>query len=94
LKNNVSTRLLETTLNHFPAGTEDYVSHAVLKDYIQDTAVKSGVNELTQYDTEVRNVSKNGKLWSVDTTTLQSDSCGDLTRKSTSTVSSHRLKTV
>jgi hypothetical protein len=89
----VSTRLLETTLNRFPVGTDDYVTHAVLKDYIQATAVKTGVHEITQYDTDVKNVSKNGKLWSVDTTTLLSDSCGNLTRSSTSTVSSDWYRT-
>jgi hypothetical protein len=83
----VSTRLLETTLNRFPVGTEDYVSHAVLKDYIQDTAIKAGIHELTHYDTEVRNVSKNGQLWTVDTITLHSDDSGTITRKSTSAVS-------
>jgi ACS family pantothenate transporter-like MFS transporter len=83
----VSTRLLETTLNRFPAGTEDYVSHAVLKDYIQDTAIKAGIHELTHYDTEVRNVSKNGQSWTVDTMTLHSDKSGKMTRRSTSAVS-------
>lgn len=41
--NNVPTRLLETTLNPFPPGTLDNVSHSVLKEYIQDTALKTGV---------------------------------------------------
>ncbi|KAH3959815.1 hypothetical protein HBH98_103770 [Parastagonospora nodorum] len=70
LKNNVSTRLLETTLNRFPAGTEDFVSHGVLKDYIQNTAIVAGVHESTIYNTEVKKVSKSGNLWTVDTTTL------------------------
>jgi cation diffusion facilitator CzcD-associated flavoprotein CzcO len=82
----VSTRLLETTLNRFPAGTEDFVTHAVLKDYIQDTAIKSGVHELTHYDTEVRNISKNGKSWTVNTTTLNNDESGEITRECNSTV--------
>jgi cation diffusion facilitator CzcD-associated flavoprotein CzcO len=83
----VSTRLLETTLNRFPVGTEDFVTHAVLKDYIQDTAIKAGVHELTHYDTEVRNISKNGKSWTVDTTTLYNDESGETTRECNSTVS-------
>ncbi|KAB2102977.1 Flavin-containing monooxygenase [Alternaria gaisen] len=73
LKNNVSTRLLETTLNQFPPGTEDYVTHDVLCDYIQATTLLTGVHELTQYDTDVRSVIKNGRLWTVETATLQTD---------------------
>jgi ACS family pantothenate transporter-like MFS transporter len=69
----VSTRLLETTLNRFPAGTEDFVSHQVLRDYIQDTATKTRVDEITQYDTEVRKVTKTGEKWIVETTTLHTD---------------------
>ncbi|KAF1363703.1 FAD/NAD(P)-binding domain-containing protein [Lizonia empirigonia] len=71
LKNNVATPLLETTLNKFPPGTEDFVSHSVLKDYIQDTAIKTHVDAITQYNTEVQNVSKEGETWSVRTSTLR-----------------------
>lgn len=70
------TRLLETTLNKFPAGTEDIVSHSVLADYIQNTAIMTGVHEATQYDTNVKNVWKDGSSWLVETTTLQTDSAG------------------
>jgi cation diffusion facilitator CzcD-associated flavoprotein CzcO len=63
-------------LNRFPAGTEDYVSHAVLKDYIQDTAVATRVHDLTIYNTEVRKVSKNGNSWVVDTATLHTSEDG------------------
>ncbi|KAL6161301.1 hypothetical protein ACJBU6_00421 [Exserohilum turcicum] len=76
LRNNVSTRLLQTTLNQFPAGTEDYVTHKVLADYIQDTAISTGVHEVTQYDTNVESVSKKGESWSVETTTFQTDATG------------------
>ena len=72
----MGTRLLETTLNQFPAGTEDFVTHDVLKDYIQDTATKTGVHEIAQYDTEVKNISKEGAKWIVETATLRSDEAG------------------
>ncbi|KAF1847961.1 dimethylaniline monooxygenase [Cucurbitaria berberidis CBS 394.84] len=85
LKNNVGTRLLETTLNKFPTGTEDFVTHDVLKDYIQDTAAKTGVNDITQYDTEVKHVSKEGAKWIVETATLHSDDAGRTSRKSSKT---------
>ncbi|RYN47645.1 hypothetical protein AA0114_g7622 [Alternaria tenuissima] len=84
LKNNVSTRLLETTLNQFPPGTEDYVTHDVLCDYIQATTLSTGVHELTQYDTDVRSVIKNGRLWTVETATLQTDAQGVLRRHESS----------
>jgi hypothetical protein len=83
----VSTRLLETTLHPFPDGTEDYVTHAVLKDYIQATAFIAGVHEVTQYDTEVRKVSKSGKSWSVETATLHTNDSGETIKKSASFVS-------
>jgi hypothetical protein len=86
LKNNVSTKLLETTLNRFPAGTEEYVSHVVLKDYIQNTAIVAGVHESTVYNTEVRNMSKCGKSWIIDTATLYTNESGVTTRMSLSSV--------
>jgi ACS family pantothenate transporter-like MFS transporter len=88
LKNNVSTRLLETTLNRFPAGTEDFVSHKVLGDYIQETAAKTSVDEITQYDTEVRKVTKTGEKWIVETTTLHTDESGKLSKANRSSVGS------
>ncbi|USP82723.1 hypothetical protein yc1106_09997 [Curvularia clavata] len=84
LKNNVSTRLLETTLNQFPAGTEDYVTHKALADYIKSTSVLTGVHEITKYDTNVKNVSKKGNTWSVDTVILQTHATG-VSRWKTST---------
>jgi ACS family pantothenate transporter-like MFS transporter len=86
----VSTRLLETTLNRFPAGTEDFVSHQVLRDYIQDTAAKTRVDEITQYDTEVRKVMKIGEKWTVETTTLHTDDKGEVSKATKAQVSSSR----
>jgi hypothetical protein len=83
----VSTRLLETTLNQFPPGTEDYVTHEVLCDYIQATAASTGVHEMTLYDTDVRNVTKSGKSWTVETATLQTDKNGALKRNVSSQAS-------
>lgn len=80
----MSTRLLETTLNRFPAGTDDYVTHDVLADYIQKTAIVTGVHEATKYDTNVKNIWKDGNSWSVETTILQTDSAG-IERWNTST---------
>lgn len=78
--------MLETSLNQFPTGTENYVAHAVLKDYIQDTALKTGVHDITQYDTDVKNISKEGTKWNVDTATLQSNEAGRTVRKTSHSV--------
>jgi ACS family pantothenate transporter-like MFS transporter len=83
----VSTRLLETTLNPFPLGTGDYVSHDVLKDYIQDTALKTGVDKVIHYNTEVTEVWKCGNSWIVDTVTLHTNFFGAIMRTSTTSVS-------
>lgn len=92
LKNNVGTRLLATTLNPFPAGTEDYVSHSVLKDYIQETAIKTGVERIIHYDTDVKNLSKANGKWKVETVTLERQPMGNLERKSSTSVCNHALK--
>jgi cation diffusion facilitator CzcD-associated flavoprotein CzcO len=86
LKNNVATRLLETTLNKFPPGTEAFVSHSVLKDYIQDTAAKTAVDALTQYNTDVQNVTKVGSEWAVQTSTLKSHDNGTVAFETSTSV--------
>jgi hypothetical protein len=78
--------LLTTTLNPFPVGTEEYVSHSVLKDYIQDTAIKTGVHHITRYDTEVKHLSKIDGRWEVDTVTLERQATGRVERKTESSV--------
>lgn len=82
LKNNVFTRLLETSLNKFPDGTPDIVTHSVLQAYIQDTAEKSGVHDLIQYNTDVRNVWKSDGKWLVETVTISTDNSGLVSRES------------
>jgi len=74
LKNNVATPLLELTLNPFPPGTPDFVTHDVLRDYIQDTAIKTGVHRNTRYNTSVKKVMKIGEKWRVETSILTRDS--------------------
>jgi hypothetical protein len=79
--------LLETTLNRFPPGTQDYVTHKILGDYIQDTSILTGVHEVTQYNTNVKSVSKSGEKWTVEIATLQTDTTGAVELKTTSHVS-------
>jgi hypothetical protein len=71
LTNNVSTPLLETKLNTWPEGTAPFVRHFVLRDYIQDTAKKAGVDNVTKYGAQVTKVYKEGSTWTVKWSTLK-----------------------
>ena len=71
--NNVSTPMMRTTLNAWPKDTQDYVKHTVLRDYIQETSKKTGVEEITAYNTSVESVHKVGDVWHVETITIPSD---------------------
>lgn len=90
----MSTRLLETTLHRFPVGTEDYVTHKVLADYIRDTSISTGVHGVTEYDTNVKNVWKCGESWSVETATLQTDTTGVVERKDSTQVIAAAIKSI
>lgn len=70
LQNNVPTAMMKLTLNSWPPGTEQIVRHNILAEYIQDTAAKTGVNEVAQYNTKVEHVSKERDHWKVQTSTL------------------------
>ncbi len=67
---------MKLKINEWPEGTEDYVNHRVLSEYIQDTARRSGVHERTLYDTRVEKVEKRGKGWGVRTSTLKREGSG------------------
>ena len=77
LKNNVATRLMKTTLNDWPPGTADYVNHHVLKDYIQETSKKNGVDSLTIYGARVTDLRKGATEWDLRFLTLRKDSLND-----------------
>ena len=64
---------MKLRLNSWPNGTEDFVNHRILNEYIQDTSRRTGVHSRTQYDTRVENVSKDGEVWKVQTSTLVKD---------------------
>ncbi|PMD40932.1 dimethylaniline monooxygenase [Hyaloscypha variabilis F] len=70
LTNNVPTGLMKITLNSWPPGTEQNVRHNILAEYIQDTAAKTGVNEVAHFNTKVEHVVKEGGHWKVQTSTL------------------------
>jgi len=62
---------MKLSLNSWPPGTEGNVRHNVLAEYIQDTAAKTGVNEIIQFNTAVEDVSKEGNYWKVRTCILE-----------------------
>ena len=76
LRNNVSTRLMKTSLQDWPEGTDDYVTQKVLEEYIQAFSNDHGVTAITQYHTRVEEVCKQGDEWVLRTTTLQKSSAG------------------
>lgn len=61
---------MKLKINSWPAGTDDYVNHRVLNEYIQDTSRRTGVHSLTHYNTRVEKVLKSGKGWKVHTSTV------------------------
>jgi len=76
LRNNVSTRLMKTSLQDWPEGTEDYVTQKVLEEYVQALSNDHGVSVITQYHTRVEEVRKQGSQWILRTTTLQKSAAG------------------
>jgi hypothetical protein len=71
---------MRTKLNAWPPGTPDYVSHRVLKEYIQDTAKRTGVEELTIFGANVSKLRKTGNEWIVTYSTLRKDSLNEVVR--------------
>ena len=61
--------------------------HYVLKDYIQDTSKKAGVDDVTKFGARVDRVYKDGSTWTVEWSTLN-DSDQDLVEKQESEVCS------
>lgn len=73
LKNNVSTRLMRTSLLAWPEGTPDFVTQKTVEEYVQTIADVHGVSAIAQYNTRVEEVRKRDTegQWLVRTTTLQ-----------------------
>ena len=71
LKNNVSTRLMRTSLLPWPPGTEDFVSQSILEKYIQEISDVHGVRPITEYNTRVEEVREKGNHWHIRTRTLR-----------------------
>jgi hypothetical protein len=72
---------MRVTLNSWPEGTPDYVSHNVMKEYIQDTSRKTRVEDVTIYGARVKNISKQGEGWNVTWSTLNDEDSGIVERE-------------
>lgn len=72
LKNNVPTTLLYSNLKHWPAGTEDFVPHTDIENYLKSLSAENGVHHVTQFNTRVEDAKKSsdGKSWVLRTVTL------------------------
>lgn len=66
------------------------MKHNVLKEYIQDTSKKAGVDDITKFGARVTRVHKDGPKWTVHWSTLSEGQ--DPTEKEESAVSSHIYK--
>lgn len=71
LKNNVSTIEMEMSCQAWKPGTEEFVPHYVLGDYIEEAARSNGVLACIQFDSRVDRVEKIGKSWEVDVSSLE-----------------------
>lgn len=73
LMNNVSTPMMRTSLAPWPNGTEDFVNHQLIEDYIIALSRLDGLDTVIQYNTRVEEVRKTGNSWVVRTTSLTKD---------------------
>lgn len=64
---------MRVKLNAWPEETPDYVSHSVMRDYIQDTSRKTGVHDITVYGARVKNISKQAETWEVTWSRLEQE---------------------
>lgn len=74
---------MRVKLNAWPEGTPDFVSHSLMKEYIQDTSLKTGVHDITIYGARVKNISKEGGSWEVTWSRLEQDDDGVKEREQT-----------
>ncbi|KAF2212505.1 hypothetical protein CERZMDRAFT_121267 [Cercospora zeae-maydis SCOH1-5] len=73
LKNNVSTIEMELSTQKWKPGTEEFVPHHVLAEYIQETARANGVLDVVSFDTRVKHVEKTGDKWTINIDQIEGD---------------------
>lgn len=62
---------MRVKLNAWPEGTPEFVSHTVMKEYIQDTSKKAGAESVTLYGARVTKLRKVDRKWDVTWSTLK-----------------------
>lgn len=67
LKNNVSTIEMEMQSQLWNPGTEEFVLHNVLAEYIQDAARTNAVENDIRFNTRVQKAYKNDAKWRLET---------------------------
>ncbi|MCJ1419398.1 hypothetical protein MMC32_005753 [Xylographa parallela] len=78
LKNNVPTPLLAVKGQPWREGTPDFVTHRVLKEYIQNVASKSAAESEYLFNTRVERIWKEDSLWNIRFTTLKYRASGEI----------------
>ena len=63
LKNNVSTIEMEMTFQKWRPGTDEFVPHHVLAQYLEDAVLANDITDLIQLNTRVNSVVKDGSQW-------------------------------
>lgn len=71
LKNNVSTMEMEMQTHSWNPGTEEFVLHNFMADYIQDAARVNAAEGVIQFNTRVQSITKSGARWHVVTSKLE-----------------------
>lgn len=69
LRTNVPTSLTVTSLDQWPPGTEEFVSHREVKSHVQWLSLSHGVTERTLYNTRVESATKSFAGWNLRTLT-------------------------
>ena len=54
------------TCQQWKPGTDEFVPHDILADYIQDSAESNGITECISFNTRVNHVRKIGQKWEVE----------------------------
>jgi hypothetical protein len=72
---------MRTKLNSWPSGTPDFVTHVVMKEYIQDTSKKAGADSVTIYGARVQKLRKQDDRWEVTWSTLREDERSEIVQE-------------
>ena len=73
LMNNVPTPLVEITNQPWPIGTENFVNHKIINQYIRAAAELSNLRKFARFDTVVDRLRKQDNLWTVTSRKLTHD---------------------